>query len=186
MPCQISQNRSQKPESVLTSVLPARTAGRCEMRWCHRFIQLFLRTLCSALVLGILPKPNGAKVSTVRARKRRREAGRSSQPPGDSFCTAPDASEAKPCSAATAHKGPNTAFHSLGGVIDATQSTGVAQTVSKGLTWGFLFSGYVSEGTLRLLAEKNLPEIYQPHFTSSKHFENFLLWTESVSLITAG
>ena len=80
-----------------------------------KFIQLFLRTLCAALALGILPKPDEVKSGAVRAGKRRREAGGFSQPPGDSFCTALDISEAKPRPATTAHKGPNTAFQPLGG-----------------------------------------------------------------------
>ena len=76
-----------------------------------KFIQLFLRTLCAALALGILPKPDEVKSGAVRAGKRRREAGGFSQPPGDSFCTALDISEAKLCSATTAHKGPNANYY---------------------------------------------------------------------------
>ena len=124
--------------------------------------------------------------SGLKVRQTVRDAGRFSQHPGDSLCVAFGVLKGK---TVLRNNGPQRPQHRVSlprRCIDATQSTGVAQTVSKGLTWGFLFSGYVSEGTLRLLAEKNLPEIYQPHFTSSKHFENFLLWTESVSLITAG
>ena len=123
------------PLYFFAHIAPTRTAGRCDKNL-SCFCPSSLNPPSGLPLSWDLSKPDEAKQSAVRVRKRRREAGCSAQPPGGFFCIALDISKAKLFPPTAAHKGPDTAFQLFGGVRDATRPGAGAQKSSQGPTRG--------------------------------------------------
>ena len=92
---------------------------------------------------------------------------------------------AKPFLATMAHTGPDTAFQLLGGIRDATQSTGWVQTVLQRETGAFTVLGRGSHWDRQLLAEMILPKKQRLLLRLSAPLRIVVRWTKSLSLITA-
>ena len=88
--------------------------------------------LPGALVGYLAPKSG-----STRSWKFAERLGELAQPPGVPACAALRIPGEKQLSVTFAHKGPNTAFHSLGGIQNATRLVGGAHKPSQGPAQGF-------------------------------------------------